>query len=165
MKKILCYALLVLLAVGCKGKNDPTDPTKVDIVGNQSSPAWTAISEFDPLISMTMLVDVDLNLSYPEQVRAFEAASETAIVGPGDKMAVFSEEQCLAVTELNDDGNFYLYVAQPKSQTVRSIQLRYYSAALKNIFVSEETYSFANETQLGTYANPFMPKFILLTDN
>ncbi len=165
MKKILFYALLILLAVGCKGKNDPVEPTKENIVGNESDPGWTAISDFNPLISMTMLVDVDLNRAYSEQVSAFVASSDKEIYSSGDKVAVFSGDQCLAVVSPDEQGLYYLYVAQPKSEKVSSLQLRYYNASLQNIFVSEDYYPFANETQLGTYGEPLIPTFVLNTEN
>ncbi|MBP5476879.1 MAG: hypothetical protein J6Y00_04255 [Paludibacteraceae bacterium] len=77
-----------------------------------------------------------------------------------DMLAAFDgNETCLGVAE-QADGLFWLYVAGNGDSTGR-IRLRYYSAALKNVFVSEE-FAFVNDTRLGTVNEPYTPLFTVV---
>lgn len=151
-KLILCA--LLLFAAGCKDKNEPTsDPTSdpQSIVGDLPVPAWTPAMEYDMTSSMTLIVKVDLSITYPEQV-----ASIGWNTSPNDLLAAFDGTNCIGIANCQD-GLFFLYVTAPKDGN--QLTLTYYSAQLKNLFDAEQTISFHNDAIIGSVAAPFTPKF------
>jgi hypothetical protein len=147
-KLILCA--LLLFAAGCKDKNEPTsDPQS--IVGDLPVPAWTPAMEYDMTSSMTLIVKVDLSITYPEQV-----ASIGWNTSPNDLLAAFDGTNCIGIANCQD-GLFFLYVTAPKDGN--QLTLTYYSAQLKNLFDAEQTISFHNDAIIGSVAAPFTPKF------
>ena len=155
MKKSFIFALCALVLVifsSCKDKNTPKS-----ISGDQSQPAWEVPSSYDMTVSMTAIVQVDLNLSYPEQA---SAAGWT--VAENDVLSAFCGETCLGVAELND-GLFYLYIVGPTTEEEESaaISLRYYSAGFKNTFVASEQITFRNDEHIGSISEPLTPLFIV----
>ena len=145
MKKSMLIATcaLLLLAAGCNDKNKPET-----ITGNVAAPAWTAPEKYDMTSSMTAIIRVDLAVNYPDQV-----AKAQWQVAEGDVLAAFSGETCLGVAELVD-GLYYLYITAPSEGT--NVKLKYYSAALKNIFVSEPI-TYSNDAHLGSESAPYIP--------
>ena len=84
-----------------------------------------------------------------------------------DMLAAFSGDELVGVAEplpLQGDGGqeegllFFLYICAPTKG--EDITLKYYSSVLKNIFIAEP-FAFANDTQLGSIANPYMPQFTI----
>lgn len=151
-KLILCA--LLLFAAGCKDKNEPTsDPTSdpQSIVGDLPVPAWTPAMEYDMTSSMTLIVKVDLSITYPEQV-----ASIGWNTSPNDLLAAFDGTNCIGIANCQD-GLFFIYVTAPKDGN--QFTLTYYSAQLKNLFDAEQTISFHNDAIIGSVAAPFTPKF------
>lgn len=147
-KLILCA--LLLFAAGCKDTNEPTsDPQS--IVGDLSVPVWTPAMEYDMTSSMTLIVKVDLSITYPEQV-----ASIGWNTSPNDLLAAFDGTNCIGIANCQD-GLFFLYVTAPKDGN--QLTLTYYSAQLKNLFDAEQTISFHNDAIIGSVAAPFTPKF------
>ena len=147
-KLILCA--LLLFAAGCKDTNDPTsDPQS--IVGDLPVPAWTPAMEYDMTSSMTLIVKVDLSITYPEQV-----ASIGWNTSPNDLLAAFDGTNCIGIANCQD-GLFFLYVTAPKDGN--QLTLTYYSAQLKNLFDAEQTISFHNDAIIGSVAASFTPKF------
>ena len=154
---IIFSCILLLSAVGCK-KDKDREPagaqTPVSLVGNEQSPAWAMPDDYDMTSSMTAVVKIDLTRNYAEEVKSagYQMTAD-------DKLAAFDNETCLGVAE-QVDGLFWLYVAGNGDNTGR-IRLRYYSAALKNVFVSEEL-AFVNDARLGTVNDPYTPLFTVV---
>ena len=153
---VILSCAMLLFAAGCKEKNTPEDPgtTPVEnIAGNVSKPSWSNPDDYDMTSSLTAIVKVDLSIKYPEQ-----AAKEHWAVASDDLLAAFAGESCIGVAELSD-GLFWLYVTAPENN--EEITIKYYSSKLKNIFVSEETFPYRNDYQLGTVSAPYSPAFVV----
>ena len=101
---------------------------------------------------MTAVISVDLTTVYTVN----QLSANNYRLTEEDMLAAFSGNQCLGVTEM-EDNLFYLYISAPADE--EAITFKYYSSALKKIFVSDEV-PFANDTQLGTPENPFYPIFV-----
>ena len=157
-----CGLLLILSA--CKGGDDTTltQPSEQEtLVGSKEKPDWQNPAEQDMTASMTALVRVNLSLSYPKQMEALgNVATNGQIAGPDDMLAAFSGETCLGVATFVD-GLFFLYISKPPKGVPLTIELRYYSAKLKNIFVAKEACTFVADTCLGSASVPLEPKFYL----
>ena len=155
MKKLMIIAscALLLLAAGCKEKNQPES-----FVGKVERPTWTAPSDYDYTSSMTAVVKVDLKAQYPETASDF-------VLDDNDLIAAFSGETCLGVASPND-GLFFLYIAYPSSlqrgDGGRLVTLRYYSAHYKNLFEAKDAFPFVNDDHLGTIAEPLAPAFVVV---
>lgn len=164
MKKLMILAscAMLLLLAGCKKENNTPDqpqPAAEVISGNVEQPAWVGIKddEYDMTSSMTIVVKVDLSLTYPEQV-----AQANWQVVEGDLLAAFSGETCLGVAAPQADmaNLFNLFVAGSNKQNVGDVQLRYYSKQLKNIFAATETFPYSNGGSLeSSVSKPYAPKF------
>ena len=141
--KIALCALLIM-AAGCKGKNEPES-----IHGDKTAPSWSAPEDYDYSSSMTAVVKVDLQSQYPESAADFT-------INEKDLLAAFADEQCLGVAS-PQDGLFFLYIAG----TEGSVTLRYYSAQYKNLFAAEPI-PYQNDTHLGTVAEPYSPAFSVI---
>ena len=159
MKKHLYIFVLCTLTfgtlVGCKNDKDKEPET---FISNVSRPAWTIPTDYDYSSSMTAVVKVDIAAQYPDKAADFQLNDK-------DLLAAFSGEECLGVAS-PQDGLFYLYIAAPSGsngQIVNGqmIKLVYYSAHYKNLFEAADAFPFANDTQQGTVAAPFVPTLIV----
>ena len=159
------FCTLLLFAAGCKKnhKEEPEQPEqKVSLAGNESSPQWKSVVTKDDLTqSMTMLVKIDFS-NYAEQLEGIDFA-----VTDNDLLAAFAGEKCVGEAELID-GLFYLYISNPAEDSESDIdssgqiKLKFYSAVLKNIFMSVETYNYQNDAHFGTTSEPITPQFVLV---
>ncbi len=155
---IIISCALLLLAAGCKQDKDREPAgtqTPASLSGNEQRPAWAMPDGYDMTSSMTAVVRIDLTRNYAEEVKSagYQMTAD-------DMLAAFDgNETCLGVAE-QADGLFWLYIAGNGDSTGR-IRLRYYSAALKNVFVSEE-FAFVNDTRLGTVNEPYTPLFTVV---
>jgi len=140
---IILTCSLLLFVAGCKEKNSPEN----NLSGNSEPPSWTAPVEYDYTSSMTAVIKVDLTLQYPDQASDF-------VIDNKDVLAAFSGENCLGVAS-PQEGLFFLFMVGAEG----SVTLRYYSAHYKNIFVAENAFSFRNDENLGTVAEPLKPVF------
>ena len=154
-KNFKVFALCSLFLVGltaCKGngKNEPST-----LISDKEKPSWTApVDDYDMSSSMTATVKVDLTINYPKLIKDAERS-----IGEGDLLAAFAGNKCIGVTT-PQEGLFFLYITPP-AEADAVITLHYYSSILKNLFVAEETFTFANDTQLGSYTEPYTPTFVV----
>ena len=147
---ILCA---LLLAAGCTSEEPDA------ITGDVAKPAWADPTSYDMTASMTAIMDINLSYSFPAQV----ANLKTPLTKDEDLLAAFDGETCLGVAKLVD-GLFFLYITAPVSgeeSESAPITLKYYSKDLSNIFVGTEKITFRNDTQLGSIAEPYTPKFVV----
>ena len=73
-------------------------------------------------------------------------------------LAAFEGENCIGVAEQKNN-MFFLYISAPKENT--EVQLRFYSDALRNIYIANESLTFSNDACIGTILYPYTPKFVL----
>ena len=150
MRKHLYFFVLCTLSLctffGCKNDSAKEPET---LVSNVSKPSWTIPADYDYNSSMTAVVKVDLAAQYPETAKDFVLKDE-------DLLAAFSGETCLG-TASPEEGLFFLYITEAEGE----VTLRYYSAHYKNLFVAKEAFSFQNDVNLGTIAEPFTPAFVV----
>lgn len=147
------FTALVVIALslsGCKEKNNPINPS---LKGNISKPTtWVAPEpgEYDPNATMTTIVSVRLSLSFSAaQLRSYQPDTD-------DMLTAFSDNECVGVGVWVEDYNAYwLFISAPSGTA--PITLKYYSAKLKNIFVSTETFPFVNDATIGTPSEPSVP--------
>ncbi len=149
---ILCSLLCVF--VGCKNDKEKEPES---FVSDKARPTWTIPEDYDYTSSMTAVVKVDLAAQYPDKAADFQLNDK-------DLLAAFSGEECLGVAS-PQDGLFYLYIVTPSGsngQIVNDqmIKLVYYSAHYKNLFEAADAFPFANDTQQGTVAEPFIPTLV-----
>lgn len=81
------------------------------------------------------------------------------IPGPNDLVAAFSGETCLGVAQYID-GLYFLYIANPPKEANQAIDIRYYSATLKNIFVAKKAFTFIADECMGSVSAPLEPSFL-----
>ena len=146
----LATCALLLLAAGCKPKEEPVDPQKA-LYGNVARPEWVAPEDYDYTSSMTAVIRVDLKEQYPDAAKDFELKDD-------DLLAAFIGDECRGIATY-DSGLFYLYIAGPGE----TVTLRYWSAQYTNLFAAEPI-SFVNDVQLGSTAQPFVPTFVVVSD-
>ena len=131
-KVVLCTVLL--LAGGCKD-NDPFVNQ-----GNVDNPDWVVTANNDMTSSMTAIVRV----SFTE---------------PAGILAAFIGDDCCGVAEYKAAyGLYWLYIS-PATEGGGNVQLRFYSPNLKRIFNATSTFPYCNDTQLGTFSNPYIPSW------
>ena len=159
----LATCALLLLAAGCKPKEEPVNPEQQNLSGNVARPEWVAPEDYDYTSSMTAVIRVDLKAQYPTPAAEWQLSDQ-------DMLAAFIGDECLGVAS-PDDGYFYLYIASPTSNSDSGltgeaglISLRYYSAHYKNLFVAKDAFPFVNDAQQGTYTAPFVPNLVVVTD-
>lgn len=151
--KVFFVALMAIslsLLTGCKGKNDPQS-----IISDQPTPSWTVSAGHDMTSSMSSIINVDLTLTYPKQIK-----DQVSALSPDDLLAAFAGDQCLGVTSLNN-GLFFLFIIGPNADKGTEVTLRYYSAILKNTFIAKDPIIFSNDAQLGTVSAPYTPEFLV----
>jgi len=113
-------------------KSDPfVDP------GDVVDPEWTVPAGSDITASMTAIVDV-----------TFAKTQGT--------LAAFVGDECCGVTRESDfvDSLYYILITAPKAEG--NVQLRFYSPALKRIFLANETFPFVNDSHIGS-DKPYTP--------
>jgi len=149
-KIALCAALL--LVAGCKGKEEPADPTPVTpstedpfvTPGNTEDPHWLLTVENDMSTSMTAIVKV-----------SFAKSAGT--------LAAFMGGDCCGVAEYKAEyGLYWLYIS-PAAEG-GNVQLRFYSPELKRIFNATSVFPYRNDTQLGSIAEPYTPEWAAAKD-
>ena len=162
---ILVLCALLLLAVGCKKEQnapeqqpqeqsqpqpqpDP-EPTET-LAGNVARPSWTAPDVYDMTSSMTALVKVDLKAQYPKLAADYK-------LDANDVLGAFSGDTCLGVGTIVD-GLFFIYI----DATEGAVTLRYWSAQYKNLFEAKDAFPYANESKIGTVAEPLVPAFTVV---
>ena len=156
MLPVRSFSLLLLAAVlcfaSCDDKNKPTPtPTEQDLYGNAARPTWTAIEVPDMTASMTAVI----------KVQKLEGIIVNDSIGNKDDLiAAFSGETCLGVAQYNEETKlFFLFIAGLTDNT-NAVTLRYFSAHYKNLFEAKDAFRFANDTQLGSPAEPYIPAFV-----
>lgn len=151
---------LLLMAAGCKNskKNEPET-----FLSNQSAPTWAVTADYDMTSSMTAVVQIDLKAQYPEKASDWQLTDSDLLAAFDDAGNCLGIASPLSLEEgAGESSLFYLYISAPAdSQAPSTISLRYYSATLSNIFVSEETFPFSNDAQLGKVSAPYIPTFII----
>ena len=156
---MLCAAVLIFFTA-CKSNQNEPDNNKTEtptekpqqtesLKGNVSRPAnWNVGDEYDYTSSMTSIVRVDLKKQYPESALDFVLTAD-------DLLGAFAEDgTCLGSVAPDEDGYFFLYIVG----TEGDVTLRYWSGHYKNLFRAEP-FTFVNDGQQGTYAEPFVPAF------
>ena len=136
MRKLIIIAscAVLLLAAGCKDEDPFVDP------GDVENPNWVITVENDMSASMTAIV----RASFTDQ--------------PGTLAAFIGDECCGIAEYLAEYGLYWLYIS-PATEEGGDIQLRFYSPDLKRIYDATETVPYRNDTQLGTFAEPYAPKW------
>ena len=110
--------------------------------------------------SMTAIIRVNLSISYPQQMAAISESSLSGqIPGQNDLLAAFSGDKCLGVAQYID-GLFFLYIARPPQGADQAIDIYYYSATLKNIFVAQKACTFVADDCKGSVSAPLEPSFL-----
>ena len=136
----LATCALLLLAAGCKPKEEPVDPQKA-LYGNVPRPEWVAPEDYDYTSSMTAVISMD-----------------SLVTSSEDVLAAFIGEECRGIATY-DSGLFYLYIAGPGE----TVTLRYWSAQYTNLFVAADAFPYVNDAQQGSYNTPFVP-IVVVTD-
>ena len=148
---IACFlGVLVALCVACQnGQNAPDAPAEYGpIAGNLPKPEWTAVADYDMTASMTAVVKVE-KLNNQEMYDKIANDREALL-------AAFAGEECLGVAKPDSlTGYFFLYICEPTQ--AKTIQLHYYSAVYKNIFIDQDGFSFVNDAQKGAPKAPYVP--------
>lgn len=151
---------MMVLCAACSKKttNEPdpvtpdpkTEPQQTEtLAGNVSRPTdWKVGPDYDYTSSMTSIVRVDLLKQYPDAAKDFVLTADD-IVG-----AFAADGTCLGSVEPDEDGYFFLYIVG----TEGDVTLRYWSGHYKNLFEADP-FTFVNDGQQGTYAEPFVPDF------
>ena len=146
----LVLSLLILLPMtGCKKNNNEPE----SIIGSVEKPTWTAPANYDLTSSMTAVIKVNLSAGYTAE----QLSAANYQLSENDIVAAFSGDECLGIAA-QQEGLFFLYICAPTNGN--NVTLRYYSAVLKNIFTAEP-FAFANNTQLGSIAEPYTPAFVI----
>lgn len=149
-KLILVLGIWMALCVACQnGQNDPSEPAQHGpIEGNIAKPEWTAVADYDMTSSMVAIVKVEkLN---GQAVYDKIADDKEAL------LAAFAGGECLGIAQPDSaTGFFFLYICAPTQ--AETIQLHYYSAVYKNIFIDQDGFSFVNDAQKGAPKAPYVP--------
>jgi hypothetical protein len=130
---VFCLLAIAVSLSGCKKEKDPfTTP------GSVENPNWVVNVDNDLSASMTAIVRV----SFTQEVGT---------------LAAFMGDACCGVAEYNTEmGLYWLYIS-PATSEGGEVELRFYSPGLKRVFLSQETFPFRNDTQLGTVSLPHTP--------
>ena len=142
--------VLFALCISCKnGQNDPDAPAEHGpIAGNLPKPEWTAVADYYMTSSMVAIVKVE-KLNNQEMYDQIATDKEALL-------AAFAGEECLGIAQPDSDtGYFFLYICAPTQ--AETIQLHYYSAVYKNIFIDQDGFSFVNDAQKGSVKDPYIP--------
>ncbi len=149
---VFCLLAIAVSFSGCKDKPGA-------LVGGIEKPVWTATTDYDLSSSMTAVVRVDLFGSFTDE----ELSAAKYAPSANDELAAFAGTTCLGVGTWNETYDAYwLYITAPTDD--EELVLRYYSASLKQIFIATTTLPYHNDTQVGTAAAPYTPKWIVTPD-
>ena len=159
-----CFNHLVLLSLSCwiglAGLTSCTqEVTPPSLQGDVAQPAWTAPADYDYTSSMTAVVKVSLLEQYPSMAADWQ-------LNDSDRVAAFVGDECLGVVT-PQEGLFYLYVAGSTSsdqEQMTNVSLRYWSAHFKNLFEVKDAFPFKNDDHIGSVAEPFAPKFVVVKE-
>ncbi len=150
----IAISLLTVVTVfmaGCKDQNAP-----LSLVGNKPQPTWQAPAEYDLSTSMTVILKVSLTPSFTEAQLVAANYQHSA----DDRLAAFEGETCLGVGEYKAQYNAYwLYIDAP--QNGDKVTIKYYSAALKNIFVATEALVYSSHGMIGSISEPYTPLWVI----
>ena len=108
--------------------------------GDVENPNWVVTVENDMTASMTAIVKASFS-------------------GQPGTLAAFIGEDCCGIADYNAESGLYWLYILPATDKEDDIQLRFYSPDLKRIFHATTTFPFRNDTQLGTVAEPYSPKW------
>ena len=127
------------------------------LYGKEPRPEWAALADHDFSTSMTAVIKVESLAG---------KALNDSLFSADDMLAAFIQEQCCGVATLDPTtGLFFLYIAMPNGMSGSNAQLpvslRYYSARFTNIYEAKDVFMFANDTQQGLVADPYIPVFKL----
>lgn len=150
--KFLTICLLSGLLLGAAGCKKDKDNDSKSFASDKEQPAWTVPAEHEYVTSMTAVVKVNLSEEYPETASDWQ-------LNENDRLAAFAGDVCCGVTAAVDDGLFYLFVCgvENKLSVGDQVELRYYSAHYKNIFVCKAAFEFNNDAHIGSVNEPFVP--------
>lgn len=156
---MIALCAVLLLAAGCKDKNAPQIES---LNGAVNTPSWQSPKIYDMTSTMTPVVKIDFTQSFSSEQLAEikDKMTDGQIAHEGDLLAAFSGNTCLGVDTLNADqsGLFYLFISTVNGESAADIQLRYYSTQLRNIFITNESFTFSNDGTLGSSVNaPYTP--------
>ena len=132
MAGMIALAISALTLSGCEDPGTNNSQKEVE------DPHWTLVTDYNMSMSMTVVANVYFS---PNE----------------GTLAAFINDDCVGLAE-NIDGLYILYIA-PVDEAGGDVQLRFYSPAMKRIFVATETFPFCNDTILGTPNNPYTPSW------
>lgn len=131
----------------------PTDWT-MDFSGGIDTPDWTAASPTPAKVPAWEAPDAYV---YPTSMTAVVRMS--AYIEPdmteADRLAAFIGGQCRGTGTLRS-GLWLIQIKAEASET-RPVELRYYSAAKRELFVCTDAFGFEADTSVGSIDNPFAP--------
>ncbi|MCQ2324659.1 MAG: hypothetical protein MJZ58_00510 [Paludibacteraceae bacterium] len=155
MKKYILAILAIAMMAGCKPKPEPVpepdpipepDPAPHWVVTESptvEAPQWQTTPTDDSPYSMTIFSKKEL----PDCLMAFT-----------DVISVLSASgECLSVSQPKNI-YLYLYVQQP-SDEAKTFRMNYYSSNNKCYYVSQDSYNYVNDSQLGTADNMIEPEW------
>ena len=151
------YTKIILTCFVCLLTGCSKDSSDDYYMGNVERPSWTTNSNYDYSSSMTAIVRVELIQTFPDNGDIF-------VYGEGDLLAAFVDDECVGVASMVD-GLYFLYMALPDNYNSSAnivINLHYYNASLKRIFLSESSLEYQSDACIGTADNPMTLSFELL---
>lgn len=152
---ILTVGLAVVLCAACHKDNTSASSNQpASIYGNVSSPDWVVDSLYDYNSSMTAVVTVSA-LSLTDDGPNIEPS-----IDESDLLAAFCGEECLGTASPDDEGRFFLFIQSP-SNAGQQVNLLYYSAHYRNIFLAETPIAFVGGAQCGTSVEPMDLRFVV----
>ena len=81
-------------------------------------------------------------------------------IDESDLLAAFCGEECLGTASPDDEGRFFLFIQSP-SNAGQQVDLLYYSAHYRNIFLAETPIAFVGGAQCGTSVEPMDLRFVV----
>ena len=148
---ILIAAAISMIVTSCKKSKD--EPSS--ITGNVAKPVWNIPENYDLSSSMTAIVKVDMTRAYTEE----QLKNANYRITNDDLLAAFCGNICIGIGEWKEDYQAYwLFIAAPESGD--QVTLKYYSAALRNLFAADP-FPYKNNEQLGTPATPYTPNWVV----
>ena len=158
------FLLSLPLWVGLAGLTSCTEEvTPPSLNGDIPQPSWSVPADYDYTSSMTAVVQVALKNQYPSMAADWH-------LNDSDRVAAFINDTCYGIA-VPQDGLFYLYIAGPSTNDQRpttnseAVTLRYWSAHFKNLFEVKDVFAFKNDDHIGSVAEPFVPKFMVVKNN
>ena len=134
--------LLLIAAVGCKPKPEPTPERTILTPDGTPRPEWKVAVDEESYKSMTAIIRL------PEVLRPYADATDMISVVAGQTIVGVASPW----DEVSD--SYIIRIADP--HTTSTLTLRYYSVELTRIYTAEFV-SFANDDIVGTVEEPFIP--------